>query len=191
MSWEDRMTAQTPNAMGQISPDGQYQWNGKDWVRNPNLPRPKKKHTVRNVLLIITALLILVVGGCVALIGGAANEVSKNIKKDANKPGGTNNPLTIVPGRAFAVDNFNYAAGWRVSKDALGDLDITGLKVTNNRSSKDSALVEIKFWRATEVIGLADCTTEPIGVGTTVTLSCSSTDKLPASYSKITINDSF
>jgi len=152
---------------------------------------PKKKHTVRNVILVIIVLVILVIGGCMALIGKAADDIDKSIKKDENKPGGTHNPMKIVPGKPFEVDHFNYKGGWKVGKDMIGDVDITGLKVTNNRSDKDSALVEIKFWRGKEVLALADCTTDPIDVGTTVTVSCGSTDKLPKSYDKITINDSF
>lgn len=186
------MTEPAPPTTGQISPDGHYQWNGAGWApRFAQTPPAKKKHTVRNVFLIIAGLLILTVGGCAVLIGGAANEVSKGIEKDANKPGGTSNPLTIVPGKAFEVDGFNYAAGWRVGKDALGDVEVTGLKVTNNRKTRDSALVEIKFFKGTEVLALADCTTEPINVGTTVTLSCTSTNKPPTGYDKITINDTF
>ena len=152
---------------------------------------PKKKHTVRNILLIFVLLTGLGIAGCAALVGGAANEVSKSIEADANKAGGTDNPLTIEQGKAFEVDGFKYAAGWSIGKDALGDLDVKGLKVTNNRDDKDSALVEIKLWKGTEVVALTDCTTEPIGVGTTVSLSCVSADKLPKGYDKITINDTF
>ena len=63
--------------------------------------------------------------------------------------------------------------------------------MTNERDKKDSALVEIKLWKGSEVLALADCTTEPIAPNTTVTLSCLSGDKLPKKYSKITINDTF
>lgn len=154
-------------------------------------PPQKKSHTLRNVLLVLAVLFVLVIGGCFALIGGVANEVDKAIKEDANKSGGTDNPMTIKEGEAFEVDGFKYAAGWTVNKDAIGGIDIKGLKVTNERDDKDSALVEIKFWKGSEVLGLADCTTEPIGVDTTVTLNCFSGDKLPKSYDKITINDSF
>ncbi|MBD3924532.1 hypothetical protein IEZ26_07875 [Nocardioides cavernae] len=152
---------------------------------------PKKKHTVRNLLLAFVVITGLGIAGCTALVGGAANEISKSIEEDANKPGGTDNPMPINEGKPFEVDGFKYAAGWSIGKDALGDLDVKGLKVTNNRDDKDSALVEIKLWQGTEVKALADCTTEPIGVGTTVSLSCLSTDKLPKSFDKITINDTF
>ena len=104
---------------------------------------------------------------------------------------GHRQPADDQQGKAFEVDGFKYAAGWSIGKDALGDLDVKGLKVTNNRDDKDSALVEIKLWKGTEVVALTDCTTEPIGVGTTVSLSCLSADRLPKGYDKITINDTF
>ncbi|RNL64379.1 hypothetical protein EFK50_07595 [Nocardioides marmoriginsengisoli] len=73
---------QPPHATGQISPDGQFQWNGTAWVPNPHLPQPKKKHTVRNVLLIMIVVFVAGIAGCLALIGGAANEIDKAIKED-------------------------------------------------------------------------------------------------------------
>jgi hypothetical protein len=152
---------------------------------------PKKKHTVRNVILVIIALTVLAFAGCMAMLVGGANEVSKSIDENANKLGGDSNPMPITVGKAFEVDGFNYAAGWKVGKDVAGSVEVTGLKVTNNRDSKDSALVDIKFWKGTEVLALANCTTEPIVPGTTVTLSCMSADPMPTGYDKITINDSF
>jgi hypothetical protein len=154
-------------------------------------PQPKKKHTVRNVILAVLALGILGMAGCMALVVGGANEVANSIEEDANKPGGTDNPLAITEGKAFEVDGFTYKSGWSIGEDAFGDLAIKGLKVTNNRDDKDSALVEIKLWKGTEVRALSDCTTEPIAVGTTVTLSCVSADKMPHGYDKVTINDTF
>lgn len=152
---------------------------------------PKKKHTVRNVILILLALGIAAFAACTAMVAGGANEVAKSIETNANKPGGDTNPLTITVGKAFEVDGFNYAQGWKIQNSAIDTAEVTGLKVTNNRQTKDSALVEIKFWKGTEVLALVDCTTEPIGVGTTVTLSCLGTDPLPKGYDKVTINDTF
>ena len=153
---------------------------------------PKKKHTVRNVFLV--ALRAQPDWASLAARPSSAVPPTRSAspsRRTPTRPGGTDNPLTITEGKAFEVDGFNYAAGWKIGNDALGDLDVKGLKVTNNRDDKDSALVEIKVWKGTEVLALADCTTEPIGVGTTVTLSCISADKLPKTFDKITINDTF
>lgn len=157
----------------------------------PYAPQPpKKSHTVRNVLLGIALLFVLVIGGCLALVGGGVNEVDKAIKEDANKAGGTDNALTIKEGEAFEVDGFKYAEGWSIGQE-FGLLAVKGLKVTNERGDKDSALVEIKLWDGSEVLALSNCTSEPIAADTTTTIDCSSGDKLPKGYDKVTINDMF
>ena len=38
---------------------------------------PKKKHTARNVFIVIAVLAVLGIGGCVAFAGGVANEIDK------------------------------------------------------------------------------------------------------------------
>lgn len=153
----------------------------------------KNSHTIRNVLLVILALLVLTVGGCLALLGGAVNEADKAIKNAEAKdeePGGPENPLTINEGKAFEVSGFNYKAGWKVVDD-FGTVGINRLRVTNNRDTKDGAIVEIKFLVGDEVVALVDCTTEQIPVGQTTKVDCGSGDELPKKYDKITINDTF
>lgn len=177
-------------------------WDGTQWTDQfrpaqgpppeyPAAPPAKKSHTLRNVLLVIAGIMVLGIGGCTVATVAFVNEVDKAIEESDNEVGGPNNPMEIAEGEAFEVRGFEYAAGWTVGKDMVGDVDIKGLKVTNNRDRSDSALVEIKFWTGTEVLALADCTTEPIDVGTTVTLSCFSADDLPKSYDRITISDTF
>lgn len=176
--------APLPNQPQYGAPQGYY----------PPLPPQKKSHTLRNVLLILLLLGVLIIGGCMALIGGAVNEVDKAIKEQNSQdaqPGGADAPMEIKPGQAFEVRGFSYQPGWKVGKDALGDFEIKGLKVENNRDEEDSALVEIKVWRGSEVLASSDCTSDSIAPGTTVTLSCLSADKMPKSYDKITINDTF
>ena len=176
-------------------------WDGAQWTeqRRPlsapqYAPPPKKKHTLRNVLLVLIGLGVLFIGGCVAIVGLAANEVSKEIDKaekaDA-EPGGPDNPMEIAPGEAFSVRDFDYEAGWTLTGGDFGGIEIEGLKVTNNRDRKDSAIIEIKLWRGNEVLALADCTTEPITPGTKVTLACFSGDDMPNRYDRVTINDTF
>lgn len=202
------MNEQPPAGWYPQGNDERY-WDGSQWsdqrrpiqtagtatqYAQPYTPPPvKQKHTVRNALLILLAVGVLFIGGCMAVVGLAANEVSKSIDESVaadKQPGGPDNPLKVSEGQAFEVSGFNYANGWSVG-ETFGLVDIKGLKVTNNRESKDSALVEIKFWNGSEVLALADCTTEPIAPATTTRLTCTSADKLPKSYDKITINDTF
>lgn len=48
----------------------------------PHCKKKFKKHTVRNVLLGITLVLVLMIAGCAALIGGAANEVLEELNAE-------------------------------------------------------------------------------------------------------------
>lgn len=194
------MSEQQPPAGWYPQGSEERYWDGSQWTdqRRPiatpvqYAKPPKQGHALRNVLLIVIALGVLFIGGCMAVVGLAANEVDKEIDKatEADKdPGGPDNPLEIAEGKAFAVRGFDYSDGWSVGKE-FGLVTIDGLKVTNNRDDKDSALVEVKFWTGTEVLAVVDCTTEPIAPDTTTRLTCGS-DDWPKGYDKITINDTF
>ena len=103
-------------------------------------------------------------------------------------PGRYQNPLTITPGKAFAVDGFIYAPGWKVVH-SYGSSEIKGLKVTNKRGESDSAFVTVKAWKGSEVIGDMTCSSDSdIAPNTTVTLGCFSTD-LFKRFDKLTIED--
>ncbi len=154
----------------------------------------KKSHTARNILIVVGVLLVLLVGGCLAVVAVVGNEIDNVVTEAEEKdkaPGGPDNPLEISEGEAFEVQDFKYDAGWSIGTDPAGDIDIQGLKVTNERDDEDSAIVEIKFWNGNEVLASADCTTEPIAVGTKASANCFSVDKLPQDYDRITINDTF
>ena len=176
---------------GQVSPDGQSIWNGSAWVPNPNLPKAKKKHTVRNVILGILLLGILFIGGCLALIGGAANEVSKAIDEADNQEGGSKNPITLKVGEGFTIGDTEYAKGWTVGNDVLDSAEIKGLKVTNNGEDDDYPSVEFRFWNGTEMLAEVSCgLLEEVPAGTTQLLDCSGDEALPAKYDKLTVQNS-
>lgn len=176
---------------GQVSPDGQFVWNGSAWAPNPNFKTPKKSHTLRNVILVILALGILFIGGCLALIGGAANEVSKAIDEKDNQKGGSNNPITVQVGEAFTIGDTAYAKGWKVGNDVLDSAEVKGLKVTNNSDDADYPSVEFRFWDGTTMLAEVSCgLLEEVPAGTTQLLDCSGDEPLPAKYEKLTVQNS-
>jgi|JI9StandDraft_2_1071091.scaffolds.fasta_scaffold166317_2 hypothetical protein len=203
------------------TPDGQQRyWDGSQWTNNvaPQAPQAvsppsaKRGGPLKWVLLGLGLFLVLGIGSCIALVATAGNEVSQSLESVANElesaaptaePGETeeapagsdnsgdeNNPVEIEEGKAFDVRGFSYAAGWKVTGSDFG-MEVEELKVTNNRDDKDSALVDIRFWKGTEVLASVNCTSEPILTGTTVTLNCFSADKKPSGFDKITISDMF
>jgi len=96
----------------------------------------------------------------------------------------------VVPGKAFRLDAFSYAAGWRVGKDSDGALGIAGLKVQNRGDAKDIVVVKFKFYKGGRLLGSSSCIhAQDIDVGQTVTLTCISVDGFGPSHDKVTINN--
>ena len=169
---------------GQPPPPGYY----------PPPPPAKKSNTALIVLAVIGGLILLFCGGCLAVGTIFVNEVDDAIEEstaDDDEPGHVDNPLEITPGEAFEVTGMEYAAGWAVRADDLGDLEVSRLRVTNNRAEDDEVIAEIKLWRGREILAQAECTTDEIAVGTQVTVDCFSADRFPANYDTVTINDTF
>ena len=153
-------------------------------------PQPaQKSHTARNVLIVIGALFLLLVGGCVAVGVVLTDKVNEVVNDDSE--GGPNNPKTIEPGEAFEVNGYEYADGWSVGGDASGIFEVRDLKLTNNRGKADRLFVYIKLLNDNEVLATATCsnTGDKIPEGVTVTVNCTSSDSMPAEYDKVTIND--
>jgi hypothetical protein len=204
----DVNSSSQPAGAGQISPDGNYIWDGRAWQPRSQVsgqagpgygyqqqpPPQKKSHTLRNVLLVLLALSILFIGGCLALVGTAVNEVDKEIKRSQAEdtlPGGPDNPLEITPGESFEVYGFKYQAGWELREDVIGDAEIVGLKFKNERDEADSLFADVRITKGNELVAEITCTSDEAEIGQIVTVTCISTDDMPADYDKITIQDTF
>ena len=172
-----------PQQPGYAQPGGYQQ---------PYYAAPRQKsNTVRNLLITFAVLAVLLVGGCTAMVALLAKNVDDVVNDDT--PGGPNNPLTITAGQGFEVAGFTYADGWSVAPDEVGDTDVVGLTVTNDRDSSDYAFVTIKLLDVNTVVATVSCTGagDRIAPGTTETLDCTSSDDLPVTYDEITIQDAF
>lgn len=176
--------------------DGEY-WTDHFRVGQTHLhlhPPPQKSGAWKWVLIVLFVVLILCCGGfaaCTAGVFSAAEEVSKSIEAEESESGGRNMAVDVTEGDAFEVRGFDYAEGWTVEKDVFGWTAVEGLKVTNNRERPDTALVDLKLMKGSEILATVSCTSDRLQVGQTTTLDCSSTDDLPDDYDRITINDMF
>lgn len=154
-------------------------------------PPPKKKHTVRNVLLVLVLLFILFVAGCIALVGKAANDVSKSIDKSL----ANDKPTTVSMGKAFTHDGYQIKAGWSLGKEKYtGDAIIRGLTVTNTQKSDSSgrtALLTFRFYKGKQNLAEVQCTGKELQKGESGTMDCSSTDKYPTGYDTVKVADMF
>lgn len=91
-----------PNPQGA----GTRYWDGARWTDSYQAPQ-KKSHTGRNILivvLVVAGVMVLGIGGCVALIGGAANEADKAIDKEQNR-----NAITVQQFRTLKVGEVTRA----------------------------------------------------------------------------------
>jgi hypothetical protein len=148
----------------------------------------QKSHLARNLLIVFAVLFLLFVGGCVAIVAVVGNEVENAVNDDT--PGGPNNPLTIEPGEAFEVAGFEYADGWTIGADVSGLLSVQGLKVHNARGKTDQAFVTISVLQDDQVLASTTCTSDGrIAEGLTVSLTCASSDRMPAEFDEVTIKD--
>lgn len=171
------MTEQYPHA--QIPPQGPPVYQAP--------PPPKKKHTARNVFIVIAVLAVLGIGGCVAIVGSIGNEVSKSVSADAEK----NKPIEVKPGVAFERGKHQTLAGWKVSKDAaLGGFLVTG-SVKNTSDTTSTAFIHFKFIDAKgTVLGNVSCNSGDLEPGQTQALNCIP-DGAYGKYAKITAEATF
>lgn len=166
----------------QYPPQGYYQG-----------PPPKKKHTVRNVLLILILLFILFIAGCMALIGGAANEIDKSIKaEDAN-----DKPVAVTEGQSFEHDGYTVAKGWKVKPEQFGGMTIANAKITlddaqDSTGGGRSALLTFRLYDGKNVVTEITCNSNEMQEGETSSLNCGSLDtKKVKSWDTIKVADAF
>jgi hypothetical protein len=147
---------------------------------------PKKKHTVRNVILIILGVFILFFAGCLALVGGAINEVDKAIEEEE----ANNQPVEIAEGEAFSHDNYAAEGGWKVAKEQFGGVTIKGLKVTNEAEESRTALLTFRFYKGNENLAEVECSSNQVASGEVSRMNCVSTaSKFPKGYDTIKVSD--
>jgi hypothetical protein len=171
--------SEPPHAQGP-GPQPQY-------PMQPMQPPPKKKHTVRNVFIVLGVLGVVFIGGCVAIVGKAADDVSKSVDADKDK----NAPRDVAAGKAFTIGKHETLAGWTVTKDSvLGGFKVTG-KVKNTSDATSTAFIHFKFIDAKgTVLGNVDCNSGDLEPGQTQALNCIP-DGTWGKYTKITAEATF
>lgn len=160
------------------------------YPQQPYQPQPvKKKHTVRNVLLIILALGILCIGGCFAILGAAVNEAGKAMDDETKN----DTPTKVTEGGAFTHDGFKVAAGWKVKREQFGGVSLSGVKVTNaSKDNQRSALLTFTFYKGTENLAEVECSSNELQAGESSGMQCFSTaEKFPSGYDTIKVADAF
>ncbi len=192
-AWSDNFRPLGSQQVQQPGYPQAYQQPAYGQPQQPYMAQPvKQSHTGRNILIVFGVLILLFVGGCFAVVAVVSNRVNEAVNDDTL--GGPNNPLTIKEGEAFEVAGMEYADGWDITADAGGFVAINNLKVTNHRGKADRVFVEIKLLNANEILASATCiggSFDKLPEDTTDTLDCTSSDTMPTTYDKVTIQDAF
>jgi hypothetical protein len=149
---------------------------------------PKKSHTVRNVFLGILLLMILALGGCLALLAGGVNEVDKAI----NEEQANDIPTAVEEGQSFTHDDFMADSGWKVSKEQFGGVSIENLSVTNNSDEARTALFTFAFYKGNENLAEVECSSNEMQGNEVSKMDCFSLDdQFPNGYDTIKVADAF
>jgi hypothetical protein len=160
----------------------------------PGYPPQKKSHTLRNVLLILLAILVLFFVGCSVLVGTVINKADKAIKTEVSRHA----PTTVTPGQEFTHDGFRISGGWKIGKtQGINLATITHLKVTNEAngafSSPDGrpALLTFRLYDDNTIVAEITCNGRQMQEGESSAMQCASGDPLPRNYNKIKVSDIF
>lgn len=141
---------------------------------------------MKKVLLGVIIALVLMVGGCFAVLGAGLSAADKAIsEEEAN-----DKPSAVVAGKAFEHDGYEVAGGWKVVKDALGSADITGLKVKNTHDKTEVIQFTFTFVKGQNKLGEVECNAGELEAGQSAAMDCFSLDeKFPTGYAEVRVAD--
>ena len=141
---------------------------------------------MKKVLLGVFIALVLMVGGCFAVLGAGVDAADEAIKAEEEN----DKPRAVAVGKAFEHDGYQAAAGWQVGKDALGSAEITGLKVTNTHDEREVIQFTFTFVKGKEKLGEVECNAGELEPGQTTTMDCFSLDDgFPKGYTEVRVAD--
>lgn len=123
-------------------------------------PPPAKDNTLKWVLIIVGVLLLLTCGGCLAVVGLAANETKTIVDRELSRIE-TSESVEVVEGEAFTIGNLDVSQGWRTQSSDVGE-GILNL-VATPRQRDDPALldsvpqIDFSFYRRDRLLGTVSC----------------------------------
>lgn len=153
---------------GQMPPQGYYQ--------QPPAPtkKPWYKRAVIMIPLTLVVLLVLIIGGCTALVGGAVNEVDKQMNTDHTVTysitgDATDATATYNVGESNTSQDTGVAAGWTKEATVTG---LFGASLTATNGMNDVGTITCQILVNGQVINENTAT----GQFATANCSASSTD---------------
>jgi hypothetical protein len=127
----------------------------------------KKKHTVRNVLLITSGLILDFVVACSVVVANGMDEAVNGSAPDTthwSTPGAVPDrgaPRAVAVGKAFTIGKHRFEPGWKVSNEAYIGPRISGT-VTNVSEDTSTAFFHIKVLKGSKVVANFQCNTNDL-----------------------------
>lgn len=144
---------------------------------------------MKKVLLGVLIVIILIFGGCLAMVGGTVNEIDKAITESEEN----NKPRDVEEGAEFSIGKYTVHQGWRIGSDGMGGYDAKNVVVENTSDETDTVFFTMKVLKGPKVLGSIDCNTSEIEPGQQQDANCLSTSagKFKKAWDKITVESTF
>ncbi|WP_121252743.1 hypothetical protein [Nocardioides ferulae] len=155
-------------------------------------PPAKKSRAVWWILGGLGVVLLVGLGGCLALVGLFVNEIDETIEEATARP----EPQQVAEGESFTFDGFEFDEGWRVATDEYDRLSIKGLRATNVENDDlpgagSSATLTFKLMDGTENLAEISCSSNRLDEGQSSAMDCFSSDEIPPAYETISVSSSW
>ncbi len=156
------------------------------------MPTPTKaRDPLRAVAIGLVVTLVLLVGGCFAVVGGIAHRVGTAFEATP-APAAAAALMEVQDGEAFLLSGFQAAGGWTVTQAALGGSTITGLHVTNIGDTAQSMRYAFTFRSGTRLLAEVDCWCPTVLPDQTTAMQCFATAaRMPFGHDQVVVADSY
>lgn len=150
-------------------------------------PPKKGNKTLWIVLGIVGGVLLLCCGSGVVVFALFVNEVDNQIDEEREN----DTPRQVAVGEEFEHDDFVAESGWTVTRDDIGDFDITGLTLSNESDDTRTAYLEFSVYRDDTILGEITCTSASLGPDESSVADCYSIDDFMGDFDEVRVADSF
>ena len=159
----------------------------------PVLPA-KRSNVLRNIVLSCVVLSVLMVGGCAAFIAIAVKEVGDEVDRQVSRAGGDGTQgqqVTVQPGDSFDLDGLRYRAGWKLTENEIGMLQVKNLRFENSRSEEATVVLRLEVLQGDTAVATVHCTSGQVPPDTLGRLECLGADQVPQQYDEVRVTDLF
>lgn len=160
---------------------------------------PAKSHDpLRTVAIGLVLSMVLLVGGCFAVVGGLAHQVGSAFQATPASVAGVVR-MEVQEGETFMLAGFQAAAGWKVAKEAAHTATVTaphitiaGLEVTNTGDRAQMLRYAFTFRGHAQWLAEIDCYCPVVLPGQTALMQCRPTvPRMPFAFDTVVVADGY